>query len=77
MGLKKVKFITNIYFLVAILVSAYALLKTYYFDRIGLPEGVCPVDNNRPLMYLSIGLLVTYFIGTYFIEKKLKNEEEK
>ncbi len=77
MNHKKVKLISNIYFLVAIILSGYTLVKTYYFDRRGLPDEVCPVTNNRPLMYLSIGLLVTYFIVTYYIEKKFKDEEEK
>lgn len=57
-----------------ILVAAYGLYKIY-IDRRGLPLGACPIENNRPIMYIGIALLVISlvldFVGDF---EKRKND---
>lgn len=36
--------------------GVFALVRTWLLNR-NLPEGVCPIDTNRPLLYVSLGLL--------------------
>lgn len=43
------------------ILGVYALIRTWVV-RAGLPEGVCPIDNNRPLLYLALGLLGASFL---------------
>lgn len=36
--------------------GVFALIRTWLLNR-GLPEGVCPIDTNRPLLYVALGML--------------------
>lgn len=62
--------ILNLIFTSSILLGMYSIVKTYYFDRRNLPEGVCPITNNRALLVLSIGILILYMILSTIYEKK-------
>lgn len=70
-GIKKYKLISNIVFMIAIGFSLYTLITTY-FIRAGLPEGVCPIENNSVLIYSSIALLIISFIISMVVDKKIK-----
>lgn len=62
--------ILNLIFTSSILLGMYSIVKTYYFDRRNLPEGVCPITDNRALLVLSIGMLILYMILSTIYEKK-------
>jgi hypothetical protein len=36
--------------------GVFALIRTWLLNR-NLPEGVCPIDTNRPLLYVALGML--------------------
>lgn len=66
--------ISDYIFYTGFLVAAYGFYKIY-INRSGLPQGVCPVDDNRPILYVAIGMflisLILYIIDD-FQKKKLK-----
>lgn len=55
--MKKFKFILEIGFYSGFALGVYSLYKTFIANR-NLPDGVCPVDNYRWMMYLSVSILV-------------------
>ncbi|HAS73059.1 MAG TPA: hypothetical protein DCS67_02815 [Clostridiales bacterium UBA8960] len=62
------KRLSDVLFAMAIALSAYTLITTY-IDRSKLPPGMCPINQNATLFYISIGLLVTSFIFSLFDKK--------
>lgn len=73
---KSLKIIENIIFITAISLGLYALGTTYFINK-NLPPGVCPVDNNRSLIYISISLLTTSLVFPYIVNKvvQIKNKD--
>lgn len=71
---KKLKAIENILFVAAISLGVYALGSTYLKNK-DLPPGVCPVDNNKNLIYISIGLLITSLLFPYIVNKLRKDKD--
>ena len=65
--------ISNFMYILTVLFAIGVLFKTLY-ERYQLPEGVCPVDNNRPLIYTAIALLIGVNLGisAYSYWKKRK-----
>lgn len=61
MKIKDLKRINNILFYSSV-IFALGVLGKNYWDRSRLPEGVCPIDNNSYLIYISISLLIVSFI---------------
>lgn len=53
------------------IIGGYAFVNIYVLNS-GLPAGVCPVTNNRPLIYTAIALCGVSFILSLF-EPKVKN----
>lgn len=76
MKIKTQETILNIIFASSIVLGIYTLIKTYYLDRRGLPEGVCPVTNNRYLFYISIGMTAFYLVASIINDKRLKNKKD-
>ena len=77
MKLKRIKKLSDYLFVASILFSLGVLLKSW-FDRKGLPEGVCPIDNNSQWITMAITLLVISFVATSLIDfytKKHSGEE--
>lgn len=70
----KLERISNYIFYAGILVTAYGLYKTHISGR-GLPPGACPIENNRPILYVAIGLLITSFILSLVYDRQKKKEE--
>lgn len=75
--MKKIKLhtISNILFISAIFMSIFSLGKTFY-ERSRLPEGVCPIDNNRSMMFIGIIMLFLYLVISTvegYISKKNRN----
>ncbi|MGY0374633.1 hypothetical protein [Clostridium sp. JNZ J1-5] len=73
---KKVEIILNIIFTSSIVLAIFTMIKTYYIDRRNLPPGACPVANNKPLLYISIGMLVFYIIASTIYEKRIKKNQK-
>lgn len=57
MDRKWIKYAENLLFFSGVGLGLYAIAKIYII-RSGLPEGVCPVTDNRPLMYAAVLLLL-------------------
>lgn len=55
------------------LLGAYGLMDSYFLRK-SLPEGACPVDQNRPLMWVALTLLALTVILS-FAEDILKKKE--
>lgn len=68
--------ISNYIFYLGLLVAAYGLYKSYISTR-GLPPGACPIENNRPVLYIAIGLLVISTILSYIQDLQKKNKDKK
>ena len=76
MSRKTISIIGNITFALTIILGAYILISTYLVRR-SLPAGVCPIDNNRILLYITIGLGITTFVLSFFDKKKEPKEIEE
>jgi hypothetical protein len=76
MSRKAISIIGNITFTLTLLLGAYILITTYLVRR-SLPAGVCPIDNNRILIYITIGLGITTFLLSFFDKGKDSEETEK
>ncbi len=71
---KKLSIISNITFIFAIILAMYSLINIYIVRK-NLPEGVCPIDNNRPVMYAAIGLSLISLVFSFVGDKINKNEK--
>lgn len=61
----------SVTFVGALVSAAYALIRIY-LARKGLPPGVCPVDNNRPWLYLTLVLIGVSLASSWFGERQKK-----
>jgi hypothetical protein len=48
--------ISKLLFYLGSATGVFALIRTWLLNR-DLPEGVCPIDTNRPLLYVALGML--------------------
>ncbi|WBW99142.1 hypothetical protein [Oceanirhabdus sp. W0125-5] len=70
----KLHTISNMLFISAVFMGIFSLGKTFY-ERSRLPEGVCPIDNNRSMMIIGAILLLLYIVVSTvedYINKKDK-----
>ena len=68
---KLFKYVSNIAFGLGAALAAVA----FYFiisARANLPAGVCPVNNNLPLIIPALALLLVSFVTSFFAVKKSK-----
>lgn len=63
------KKLSDLLFVSALITSLYTLISTYIV-RSQLPSGVCPIDDNSNMFYLSIALLLLAFVFSFFDSKK-------
>ncbi|NLC43843.1 MAG: hypothetical protein GX783_06120 [Clostridiales bacterium] len=75
MSKKVIPIIGNITFALTIILGAYILISTYLV-RSSLPAGVCPIDNNRMLIYITIGLGIITFVLSFFDKKEAETMEK-
>lgn len=68
----KIGILLNILFILGIILAAYTIVKVYYLDKNNLLPGLCPVNNNRTLIFISIGVLFLYYILSVIYDKKIK-----
>ncbi len=72
----KISKISNYISNIAIIVSIYAGYKVFQGHR-NLPPGTCPVDDNRPLLYVSIVVLILSIILSFISDKiEARNKKE-
>ncbi|WP_432662426.1 hypothetical protein R9X47_18030 [Wukongibacter baidiensis] len=71
---KRLKIVENVFFASGIGLGLYALATTYFRNR-SLPPGVCPVDNNRSLMYTAIALLLFSVVFPYVAKTVVRLKE--
>ncbi len=72
MKIKKFFTLSNLLYTGSILFAFGVLLKTY-IDRSAVPEGVCPLNNNRSLIVIAIVLLLLVTAVTSFMDYKKKH----
>lgn len=73
---KLFKIISNITFGIGSAIAIYAIVTTFIIQS-NLPPGVCPIDNGRPLIYVSIGFLVVSLITSFFSGKNNKKKSNQ
>ncbi|WP_052447316.1 hypothetical protein [Clostridium polynesiense] len=67
--------ISNYLLYIGMLIGAYGFY-VIYISRAGLPEGACPIEDNRPIMFVSIGFLIASLIFSFasdYYKKKYGN----
>lgn len=65
----KLFLISNLLFYSGLLVGAYGLY-TIYKLKLSLPEGVCPIEDNRKILIVSIVLLLTSIFTEWIGSRK-------
>ncbi|NLU35636.1 MAG: hypothetical protein GXX01_01250 [Clostridiales bacterium] len=73
---KPINIISNISFVITILLAGFVLVSNILARR-SLPPGVCPVADNRPLIFIAIGFALLTFILSSIEVKEKKKEEKK
>lgn len=73
---KLFKIISNITFGIGSAIAIYAIVTTFIIQS-NLPPGVCPIDNGRPLIYVSIGFLVVSLITSFLSGKNNKKKSNQ
>jgi len=68
--------ISNILLGIGAVLGALALYLSLSL-RANLPPGVCPIDNNRPLMYIAIGVLLISFVLSVIADRIKKRSNQK
>ncbi len=63
--------ISNILLGIGAALGALALYLSFSL-RASLPPGVCPIDNNRPLIYVAIGVLLMSFVLSIIADRMKK-----
>lgn len=71
--MKKLIKLSNILFTVAIIISLYGFYKIYEVRK-HLPVGACPIEDNRPILYLGIFFMISSIIVSYIEDKSIKKQ---
>lgn len=58
---KKLEKISNFIFYIGVAIAGYGLYKSYIATR-GLPPGACPIEDNRPKLYVALVFLLSSYI---------------
>lgn len=65
--------ISNWLFYLGILIGAFGYYKIYKIQAV-LPPGVCPVNDNRWILFVGITFLVASVITALIYERKTNNK---
>lgn len=68
--------ISNILLGIGAALGALALYLSFSL-RASLPPGVCPIDNNRPLIYIAIAVLIGSFVLSIITDRMKKRDHIK
>ena len=69
---RTLKILSNILFALGAAMAALALYLIIS-TRLSLPPGACPIDNNRPLIFASIGVLLISLVFSFAADRHKKN----
>ncbi len=72
---KTLLYLSNGALIIGAVIGVYALTDIYLLKS-RLPSGVCPITNDRPLLYIGIVLCCISFILSFF-EHKAKSKKDK
>jgi hypothetical protein len=72
---KVLSLISNILLFIGAGLSVLAITLSFTV-RASLPPGVCPIDNNRPLYFSAIAILIASFILSLYADR-LKKRRNK
>lgn len=61
--------ISNITFYISLIIAAYALFKIYILYK-NLPPGICPLQDMKPLLIISLVFSAINLIFSYIAEIK-------
>ena len=64
---------SNMIFIIAIAIFVYGVYNIYIVRKM-LPVGVCPIDNNRPILFLGVFFMLISILVSY-IEDKIKRNK--
>ena len=67
---RKISF-SNIIFIFAISIFFYGMYKIYIVKQ-NLSLGACPIEDNRPILYLAIIFMIFSIIISYIEDIRLK-----
>lgn len=65
--------LSNVLFTVAIIISLYGFYKIYEVRK-HLPVGACPIEDNRPILYVGIFFMISSIIVSYLEDTKSKRQ---
>ncbi|NLO36796.1 MAG: hypothetical protein GX112_10680 [Clostridiaceae bacterium] len=65
---KTVRLIGNLLLGAALAIGLYVLLDLFWLNR--APAGTCPLDTNRPLIYLALGFSALSLLLSFFEKKR-------
>lgn len=68
MNRKHINLLSNASFWIALAMAAYAFLRIF-LSRQGLPPGTCPIEDNRPILFVGIGFAVASLILSFAADK--------
>ena len=74
--IKSLMKLLNILFAIAIGISLYGFYKIYE-SRQHLPVGACPIEDNRPILYMGILFMILSIIVSYIEDTRLKKQIQK
>ncbi len=69
MNYKRLNILSNAALGLALITAAYAFVQIY-LSRRGLAPGVCPIDDNRLMMFVAIGLAITSLVLSFVADKR-------
>ena len=73
---KIISLISNITFILGLTVAIYVIVDIYLLTS-NAPAGTCPFIDNRPLIYIALGLCLTSLVLSFFGPKKKKEQTKK
>ncbi|MGG7176880.1 hypothetical protein ACQPU1_04755 [Clostridium paraputrificum] len=65
---KRINKISDYLMYSGVIVGVYGLYKVIV-SRVGLPEGACPISDNRGILYLGMTLLISSVILSFFSDR--------
>ncbi|MDV4151286.1 hypothetical protein R0131_10575 [Clostridium sp. AL.422] len=71
--MKKLITYSNIVFIISVGIFIYGAYKIFTVRQL-LPAGVCPIDNNRPILFIGIFFMVLSIIISYIEDKIAKKK---
>lgn len=72
MKVKILYYLSNGFLIIGAAIGIYVLVDIYILQS-RLPDGVCPVISNRPLLYIAVTFCCISFVLSFF-ETKINNK---